>query len=208
MIVTISREYGSGGLAVAQGLAEALGYALLADDVPRAVAARMGTSADAALQSTTEPSLSERILGSLGAGTAELQTPDAPRPGDFDASLRSEIERTLRERAAEGDVVILGRNASHVLAGAPGLLRVFLTGSREWRTGRVMDAFGKTRETAIAEIDRVDSARRRAAKERFKVVWGDARFYDLTLDASFFEIDGTIALLVAAVRAAERHAAP
>ena len=207
MIVTISREYGSGGLAIAQGLAEALGYGVLADDLPKTVAARMGTSADAALQATTQPSLSERILGSLGAGTAELQTPDAPRPGEFDASLRSEIERTLRERAAAGNVVILGRSAGHVLAGTPGLLRVFLCGDREWRIGRVMAAFEKTREVAIAEIERVDSARRKATKERHKAIWGDARFYDLTIDASRFDIDGSVAILIAAVRVAEsQHA--
>ncbi len=205
VIVTISREYGSGGLAVAQGLAEALGYGLVADDLPEAVAARMGTSADAALVATTQPSLSERILGSLGAGTAELQAAETPRPGDFDASLRTEIERMIRERAASGNVVILGRSAGHFLAGTPGLLRVFLTGSREWRIARVMEAFEKTRDVAIAEIERVDSARRKTTKERYKAVFGDARYYDLTIDASFFDIEGTIALLIAAVRAAESN---
>ena len=203
MIVTISREYGSGGLAIARGLAEALGYALVADELPQIVAARMGTSPDAALQATTEPSLPERILGSLGAGTPELQSRDTPRPGDFDASLREEIERTIRERAAVGNVVILGRSAGHLLEGSPGLLRVFLWGTREWRVARVIAAFGKTREIAIAEIERVDSARRKATKERYKAIWGDARFYDVTLDASRFEIEGSVALLIAAVRAAE-----
>jgi cytidylate kinase len=203
VIVTISRAYGAGGLAVAEGLASALGYALLAEELTTTVAARMGTSPEAASQATAQPSLSERILGSLGAGTAELQAPDAPRPGDFDEALRSEIERTIRERAAQGNVVILGRGAGYMLAGTPGLFRAFLTGAREWRIGRVMDAFGKSREESIADLDRIDATRRKTAKERFKVHWGDASFYDMTLDVSTFDIDGSVAVLLAAIRAAE-----
>ena len=204
VIVTISREYGSGGLAVAEGLAHRLGYGLLADDLPYAVAAKMGTSAAAASRATTEPSLSERILGSLGAGTAELQTPSAPRlPGEFDESLRREMEREIRERAAQGNVVILGRSATHLLAGMPGLVRVFLTAARAWRVDRVMQAFHQSRETAEADIERVDAARKRVTRERHKAVWGDARYYDLCVDASRFDIDGTIDIVYAAVRSAE-----
>ncbi len=204
MIVTISREYGSGGLAVAEGLAEKLGYGIVADDLQHAVAAKMGTSADAAARATTEPSLPERILGSLGAGTAELQTPSSPRlPGEFDASLRREMEREIRERAANGDVVILGRSATHLLAGTPGLVRVFLTAARDWRVARVMEAFGQSREAASADIERVDAARKKYTKERHKANWGDARCYDVCVDASRFDIEGTIAIIYAAVRAAE-----
>jgi cytidylate kinase len=208
VIVTISREYGSGGLSIAQGIAEALGYELMADDLPKTVAARMGTSADAASQATIEPSLSERILGNLEVGTAELQIPSFPRlPGDFDEALRREMEREIRDRAQRGDVVILGKSASYVLAGMPGLVRVFLTGKREWRIARVMDAFGQSREAAIADIERVDSARRKFAKERHKIAWGDARYYDLTLDASYFGIDGSVAIVTAAVLRAQSEIA-
>jgi cytidylate kinase len=206
VIVTISREYGAGGLAVAEGLAQRLGYDLVSDDLSRSVAAKMGTSAEVASQATTGPSLPERILGNLGAGTAELQTPAAPRlPGDFDESLRRELEREIRERGARGDVVILGRSAAHILAGTPGLVRVFLTAAREWRIAKVCEIFGQTRDEAIADIERVDSARRKFTKERHKAVWGDARYYDLTIDSSRFDIEGTIDVIALAVRVAEQH---
>jgi cytidylate kinase len=205
VIVSISREYGAAGLAVADGVARALGYELLTDQLPRAVAARLGTSPDeVAARAAAEESFSERVLGGLGAGTAEVVSPAAPRlPGDFDESVRREIERTIRERATRGDVVILGRNAGALLGPRPDLLRVFLTADREWRAGRIIESFGVSRDMALADMERIDGTRRKIAKERYKVAWGDARCYDLLLDASRFGIELTIELVVAAVRGVE-----
>jgi cytidylate kinase len=206
VIVTISREYGAAGLAVADGVAHALGYELLLDDLPRTVAARLGTSAaEVAERAASEASLAEKILARLGAGTAEVISLSEPRlPGDFDESVRREIERTILERAAAGNVVILGRNAGALLGRRPGLVRVFLTGEREWRLARIMASFGNTRAEALADLERIDAARRKIAKERYKVAWGDARFYDVLLDASRFGVEGTVEVAVAAVRGAER----
>ena len=206
MIVTISREYGAAGIAVAQGVADALGYELLAEELPKTVAARLGTSADEiASRATTSASFTERVLGGLGAGTAEVATPATPRlPGDFDETMRREIERTIRERAERGNVVILGRNAAAVLGRRPDLVRVFLTAEREWRLARVMGAFGLERTAALAELERVDAARRRLAKDRYRVAFGDARFYDLVIDTSRFGVEGAIEIVAGAVRAAER----
>ncbi len=206
MIVTISRDYGAAGLAVAEGVAHELGYELLLDDLPRTVAARLGTSPDeVAERAASEASLAERILARLGAGTAEVISLTEPRlPGDFDESVRREIERTIRERAASGNVVILGRNGGALLGARPDLVRVFLTGDREWRLARIVESFGNSRARAAADLERIDGARRKIAKERYNVAWGEARCYDVLLNASRFGVDGTVELVVAAVRAAER----
>ena len=205
MIVTISREYGAAGLAVADGVAGALGYDLLTDDIPQTVAARLGTSEAVVNARAFQPrSLSERILDGLGAGTPESVSPAATRlPGDFDEEMRREIERTIRERAAGGNIVILGRNAGSVLAGRRDLVRVFLTGARAWRIARLVEAFAQTTAQAEADIDRVDVARRAFARARYKIAWGDARFYDLMLEVSCFGVSAAIELIASAVRAAE-----
>ena len=208
MIVTISRTYGAAGLAIADGTATALGYELLTDDLPKTVAERLGTSpAVVAERASLGRSLSERIISSLGAGTPESISPAAtPLPGDFDEAMRREIERTIRERAGAGNIVILGRNAGAVLAGRTDLVRVFLHGAKPWRVARLVAAFGQTPEDAASDIDRVDAARRSFAKERYKTIWGDPRFYDLIVDASRFGVAGTVATIVGAVCAAETGA--
>jgi cytidylate kinase len=201
VIVTISREYGAGGLAIADATARALGYDLLTDDLPKTVAARLGTSAEEVSSRDSAPrSLPERMLGSLEAGSPEAISTDPPLPDAFDESVRREIERTIRERAAAGNLVVLGRVGSAVLAGAPGLVRVFVRAERAWRIDRIVENFGRTPAQAAGDIDRLDAARRRFAKERYKMAWGEARSYDLVIDASCFGIDGATGLIVAAVR--------
>jgi cytidylate kinase len=204
VIVTISREYGAVGLGVADGVAHALGYALLTDDLPKTVAARLGTSPEeVAARAINEASFSERMLRGLEAGTAEAVSGSAlPHVDEFDESVRREIERTIREAAARGDVVILGRNAGAVLGPRPDLVRVFLTGERAWRVERVSEAFGLSRERARAEVDRVDAQRRVFTRARYKIVWGDPHFYDLVIDTSRFGVQGAVEIVSAAVRAA------
>jgi cytidylate kinase len=204
VIVTISREYGAGGLGVADATAHALGYELLTDDLPRTVAARLGTSPkEVAERSTGQRSWPERMLGNLEAGSPEAISTAPHLPDEFDESVRREIERTMRERAAAGNVVILGRVGSAVLAGMPGLLRVFLCADRAWRIDRVVETFGRTLAQATADVDQLDASRRKFAKERYKMAWGDARSYDLVLDTSRFGVEGAAGLIAAAVRTLE-----
>lgn len=203
MIVTISREYGAAGLAVADGVAHALGYELLADQLPKAVAARLGTSPEevSARESNDAP-FSERVLRGLGAGTADVATGLAsPAVDEFDESVRREIERAIRETAALGNVVILGRSAAAVLGPRPDVLRVFLTAERAWRIQRVVETFGIARSRAAHEVDRVDAERRTFTRARYKIAWGDPHFYDLIVDTSRFGVDWAVELVVAAVRA-------
>jgi cytidylate kinase len=203
VIVTISREYGAAGLAVADGVANALGYELLTDDLPKRVAERLGTSAEeVAKRASAERSWAERMLVDLGEGTPELVSAQGPPVDDFDESVRREIERAIRDRAGAGNVVILGRNSGAVLGSRADLLRVLLTAPLEWRLARIIASFGNSRAQALADIERIDAARRKIAKERYKVQWSDARSYDLTLDVSRVGIGGAVTVVVGAVRAA------
>jgi len=203
VIVTVSREYGAAGLAVADGSARALGYELLTDDLPKTVAARLGTSPEeVASRANAEASLGERILASLDAGTPETVAGSLAAPGgDFDESVRREIECTIRERAARGDVVVLGRYASAVLGARPDLLRVFLVAARAWRGARLVEAFGWHMDAALSTIDRIDAARKKLAKDRYDLRWGDPHAYDLIIDVSRISIDGAVTLVATAVRA-------
>jgi cytidylate kinase len=199
MVVTVSREYGAGGLAVAGGVAAALGYELMTDAIPETVAARLGASCDdVRVHAESEPPLADRILADLGAGTPEMGPGADPDP--FDESVRREIERAIRERAARGDVVILGRVGNAVLAGTAGLLRAFVYADRDWRVRRIAGALGLTPERAAAEVDRVDLVRRRFAADRYRIAWGDRRSYDVIVDTARVGIEGAVEAIAAAAR--------
>ena len=108
----------------------------------------------------------------------------------------------MREEAAPGDAVIVGRMASVVLRGRPDLVRVFLRAPLEWRAAHVAESLGIDVAAARAEIARIDEARKAYAREGYRVTWGDPRVFDLVLDTSRFGVEGSAQVIVDAVRAA------
>jgi len=205
MVVTISREYGAGGLWVADCVASTLGYEMVSGQIPAAVAARLGVSSEEVdARAESPPPLGERFLTGMREGTADDVGPIAPVwTSDFDESVRREIERTMHERAARGNAVILGRLGSAVLADLPDLLRAFVYADRDWRIARIIETFGFDRARATAEVDRLDVERRRFAEARYQIAWGDRHYYDVIVDSSRLGPEGAAATIVAAVRARE-----
>jgi len=200
--ITIGRAYGAAGRSVAERVATTLGYTLVGDDVSARVAERLGTTeAEVLERAGGEPSLVERMLRALRAGS-DPGSPTAPRPPDFDDDVLAEIDRLVRDAAASGNAVILGRSAGFVLGREPGVVRVFLHAARDWRVARIVAAFGIEPRDALAELERVDADRAARVRERFDARWGDRRHYDLVLDVGRIGIDGTAAAIVAAVGAA------
>ena len=201
MIVTISRAYGAGALAVARALAEQLGYRLVDEQLPVVAASRLGTSADVVETVAERPrGFGERVLEQLGGGVPETAQPPANDP--VPAQTREAIEEAVREEAAEGDAVIVGRMGSAILAGRPDLLRVFVHAPLAWRVAHVVESLGVSEAAARAEIARIDEARRTYAREGYRVQWGDPRNYDLVVDTSRFGVEGSASVIAGAVRAA------
>lgn len=202
MIITLSREYGAAAGAVARSLADRLGYRLVDDDLPVVVAARLGTSPEVVegLENRS-PGFGERLLRSLNTAVPEISAP-APPHDDFTVETQREVERMVREAAAAGDVIIVGRFASKIVSVGPSVLRVFLYAPLRWRAAHIQASLGVDEASARSEIARVDAGRRALGRERYDYGWGDPREYDLLLDVSRFGVDGSAAVIAAAVDAA------
>lgn len=203
LIVTISRAYGASALAVARAVAEQLGYRLVDRELPVLVAMRLGTSSEVVetVQDRPRP-FGVRVLEQLGGGMPESAQPAASTDGDLVAETRRATEEAIREAAAAGNAVFVGRMAGTTLADRTDLVRVFLHAPLALRAAQVADSLGMDEATARTEIARIDEARRTYAKEQYRVSWGDPRNYDLVIDTSRFGVDGSAGIIVAAVRAA------
>lgn len=200
MIITVSNEYGSGALAIAARVAGELGYAYVDQQLPVVVAKRLRiTPQDVEANEDAPPSLGERLLSSLERATPELAQASAEPP--FDEALLHAVQDAVREYAARGDAVIVGRGGHAILGARPDVLRVFMHAPRAWRVGRIVEATGIRPETAEAEVDRVDRARAAYIHQWYGVTFGDARAYDLCVDTSRLDAAQSTALIVAAVRA-------
>ncbi len=202
MIVTVSNEYGSGALAVARRVAGALHYEYVDEQLPVVVAKRLQVTPEAVVANEeASPSLGERLLNSLELATPELAAVSAAEP--FDEALLRAVRDAVREYAARGNVVIVGRGASAILTGRAGILRVFLHAPRQWRVTHVVASTRVALEVARAEVDRVDRARAAYMRQWYGVTFGDPANYDLCIDTSQLDEPRCSDLIVAAVRARE-----
>ena len=204
MIVTISREYGAGALDVASELAALTGYRLVGEELPRIAATLLGASEEevAALEGRS-PSLAERIIAHLGTASPETLATIAPQADEFEKEVRVAIEAAVRQVAASGDAIIVGRIANMILRDRADLLRVFLHAPVAFRAARVEVSLGVGRAEALGEIARIDAARRRWAKIHYGMEWGAARYYDVTIDVGRFGVSGAAAIIAKAVNEAD-----
>lgn len=203
MIVTVSRTYGALSRPVSRSVAEQLGYRLIDEQLPVVAAWRLGTSADVVQTISERPRrYGERVLDELGGGLPEIAQP--PETDDFPVETRHAIEAAVREEAAAGDAVILGRAAGSILQGRPDLVRVFVHAPLAWRAARVAQSLAIGEAAARAEIARIDEARRTYAREGYRIDQRDLANYDVVIDTSCFGVEGAASIIVVAVRGAVR----
>ncbi len=198
MVVTISNEYGSGGVAVAHAVAQALGYTLVDEQLPVVVAKRLAVAPDD-VEATEDVrgGVFERFLATLETSTPEL-APGALTPS-FDRECVLELQDAVRDAAADGNCVIVGRGASAILHPMPGLLRVFLHAERTSRIARVMDALHLDVKGATREVERIDKARHGYMQRWYNQRWGAPEHYDVSINTSLFGVQGSAEIIVCAV---------
>lgn len=200
MVVTISNEYGSGALAIAKRVADELAYDFVDRQLPVVVAKRLSISPeDVEASEDTGRTLGERLITSLELATPELA--GSPTVEPFDEELLRSVQEAVREYAAHGNVVIVGRGAATILGPRPDVLRVFMHAPRAWRIEHVAGTLHVDAKVAQAEVDRVDRARAAYLRDWYGATFGDPHNYDLCIDTSRFYDARCAALIVAAVRA-------
>jgi cytidylate kinase len=204
VIVTISRDFGAATHEVAHELGDILGYEVVGENFSEIVGARLGiTEHDVEAVESRAPTLVEWMLENLLGPVGSLSSPQ-----NFEEKVRREIEATILEAAARGNVVIVGGVSNIVLRDQTDMLSIFLHAPLPYRIGRLQSALGIGAEAARDKIQRMDAAKRRWAKVHYNVEWGAAWYYDLAVDVSRLGIAGTASLIASTVRALEPGTPP
>ncbi len=204
-VVTVAREYGSGGAAIAEALAERLGFELL----DRKLIERIAEAAQVA------PEVAERFdervdhwLDRIGralrfggfeavSGVAESDLVDARRL----AQLSSQI---ITEAASVGRCVVVGRGAQCVLHGRRDVFHVFIYASREERLRNLRSRLceGQRLETVIETVDRERGA---YVREHFGQDRLDPHLYSLMVNADLGRTAAVGAILAALEQSAREQ---
>lgn len=200
-VVTISASYGSGGSEVAPALAERLGVRFVDRVVSPETAHRLAQAENAGLFWRLIRSISP--AGGLTAGSIHAERELHDRFSDREA-----LESALRDAAAAGDVVILGRAGALALRDHPRALHVRLDGPSEARVFRAMEVQSVDEATARERLVETDRARERFVRDIYGLDPTDPGLYALVLDGTAFTTAACVEVIVAAVAAPRRHIAP
>ena len=186
-IITVEREYGSGGGEVAQLLSERLGWKLW-DHLLTEEIARLANCPKAVVEVREERNdpLYYRLFKSFLRGSYEGSINAYKLKLVDSETILKMTERVVRHAAGKGNCVIVGRGSQHFLEDNPETLRVFLYAAREDKVRRVM-AGGKTESEAQELVDTVDRDRIDFIQRYFDVEWPTRSLFHIMLNTSVGE---------------------
>lgn len=180
MIITIGREFGSGGHEIGEKVARLLNIRFYDKNLIELAADRNGLDAESVAPSD------ERAPGLFASGYA-------PTLSDQLFYAQSDLIRSLAETES---FVIVGRCANSVLYGVADTLNVFIYAPLHDRIERVMNRYLiENEERARKEISRVDKIRRNYYQYYTEYRWGSQNGHDILINSSMLGIDETAQLI-------------
>lgn len=174
-IITISREFGSGGRYIGENLASKLGWKYYDKDIISELANQTGL-AEEFIENASELS-PKGIFGYSFVGRN--------MSGQSVEDMVYEAQRKVILDIAERDsCVIIGRNADHILKDRTDVLNVFIYGNMAEKTKRICELYHLSEEEAVKEMKNID--KRRATNYKFYTdkQWGMAKNYSISLSSS------------------------
>lgn len=194
-IITISREFGSGGRSIGKLVAEKLGYRFFDSELVNKVAQRSGFSPEFIEESGEYASARSSLLFALA--TASQYSADGLSMHD---RLYIEQTKIIEEIAAEGDCVIVGRCADFILRDRKDCLNVFIHADMESRAKRIVERYGECDKSPEKRLTEKDQKRKVYYKNYTGRNWGQAQNYDICLNSGALGIETCAELIVQACK--------
>lgn len=188
-IITISRQYGSGGRIVGKQLAEALGIPFYDNELITLAAEKTGLSVDCFKDA--EKTSAGNLFFSLTSLTPAMDSYGLP----LSEKIFLVQSQVIKEVAEQGPCVIVGRSANYVLSDNPNCINIFLQADLPDRVQRAVSAYGQDAEGAEAMVLKTDKRRANYYNYFTGQKWGKAENYDLILNTSRMSLDHVVEVL-------------
>ena len=202
-IITVGRQYGSGGRYVARLLAEKLEIPYYDKELLAEVAKDSGIGKE--LLEEHDEKNTRGFLFSMVSGTQSVGDASSMYLG-MPLNHRIFLAQfdTIRRIASEGPCVIVGRCADYVLRDQENVLNVFIKADREERIRRIIEYYGADPLKAEEQLKKAD--RQRASYYNYYATgsWGDVDNYDLCVDTGALGITGAVELIAYCVELLEK----
>lgn len=185
LIITVGREFGSGGHIIAVKLAEHFGIQLLDSNILAEVAKKSNASEEYLKkydESARNLFFSRTVKGFSNS------------PEEIIAQMQFDY---IKHKADAGEsFVVIGRCADYILRENPALVRVFVLGDTEAKIKRTAEREGISEEKAKIRMEQADKRRKYFHNTHSENKWGDSRSYDITVNSSKLGLDSTAELLI------------
>lgn len=201
-IITISRQYGSGGSEVAERVANALGWHLYDNAMVDEVARRLGMSAaEVSAREERVPSFPERIATAMALGVPEVMPTVADLATEPSEERIVEVtKRVIEEAVQAGPAVLVGRGAQCMLAARADALHVFCYAPAEVLASYVITNFGVSTAEAHRIVADKNHQREQYVKRYWKRNWRDHSNYHLCVNTAWLGLDGAADVVVQLAR--------
>lgn len=190
IVITIGREYGSGGRLIAKRLSEEMGITFYDKQLITEVAKKTGFSENF-IRDTEHQRPTNSFLYDLYTSVATPSVPDQV----FIAQAK-----VIKAAAARESCVIVGRCADYILREEPHVLKVFVNAPLDQRVRRAREEYGVTEPNLESYVIRQDKARASYYNYFATGRWGQSREYDLCVN-SRIGIDTAVKVIKAAAQA-------
>ena len=191
-IITISREFGSGGRTIGRMVAEALGIPFYDKELVEQIALESGF-APKFVEEHGEHSPGSSIFSYAFAPQGVPGVMNGLSTADFLWNIQCSV---ILQIAEQGPCVIVGRNADYILKDRPDALHVFIHADPELRAERVVRLYGDSEKSPQARIHEKDKRRKVNYQHYTGRNWGVAYNYDICLDSGVLGVETCAKLLV------------
>ncbi|MDO5571346.1 MAG: cytidylate kinase-like family protein [Bacteroidales bacterium] len=185
-VITIGRQFGSGGRAIGKKLSSLLNIAYYDKELIKEASKRSGVSMDF-LEKADEKApnfLDYALIGSFG-------NENVLSNGNFYV-LQSNVITSIAE---ERSCVIVGRSADYILRSHPNCINLFIQAPIDYRIQRVCERLQLSKDDAREMIEKQDKSRQKYYDFYTEKEWGTAASYDLCIDSSIMGVHGTALFL-------------
>ena len=194
-IITISRQFGSGGHEIGEKLAERLGIPLYDNQLVTMAAEKLGYTEESV--GRADESALNAFISSYSASSMRYASfiNTASYMPSLDMKVYQKQTEIILSLAEKGPCVIVGRCADYILQGKVDLLTVFIHADMKFRADRIVRLYGESDDSPERRLKQKD--KRRAAYYRYytDIDWGVAKNYDIALDSGRLGIDKCVELI-------------
>lgn len=198
-IITVSREFGSGGRTVGRLVAEKLGYKFYDDEIIERVMAKSGLSREIVEKYDEYATHKNSFLYSIAVNTGN----GAYNTLSFADQVHISQMQVIKEMAEEGDCVIIGRGADYILRDRADALHTFIRADLDFRAKHIIETYGETDQRIETRIKDKDAKRKVYYRSFTMREWGLMENYDIMLNSGEIGIEACADIICGIVKASK-----